>query len=69
MLFGVLPFDGTDEEKCEEAVKNTEPVYDFQDNPVSEDVKNLLKAAFSKDPDNRPSISQLIADHHWLTPP
>jgi len=56
MLFGRLPFDSSNQEVCKNSILNDDPQLEFDDIPVSDEIKNLLKSLLVKDPTKRPTM-------------
>ena len=69
MLFGQLPFDGKDEAELELQIKDKEIQLDFDDVPISDELRALFADVLCRDPAKRPSMAQAIEKHEWLTPP
>ncbi|CCD25056.1 non-specific serine/threonine protein kinase NDAI_0E02390 [Naumovozyma dairenensis CBS 421] len=65
MLNGSMPFDEDDETKTEWKIMNEMPV--FNDTILSEDAKDLLIKLLSKDPNERPSMQEIL-HHPFLQP-
>jgi serine/threonine protein kinase len=59
-MFGKLPFPGPD---IDEQVTNDQP--DFPEK-VSDEFKACVTAMLTKDPNERPTIDELIADYPWI---
>ena len=58
MMFGVSPFGqkGISEHNLTTEIKEKDPVLDFDDKPVSQELKDALIAMLDKDPTKRPNI-------------
>ncbi|EGW33155.1 uncharacterized protein SPAPADRAFT_150860 [Spathaspora passalidarum NRRL Y-27907] len=57
MLYGVLPFDDDDELKIRAKIIQGEPSYA---DCVPEEANQLIKKMLSKDPNNRPSLTEIL---------
>ena len=59
MVFGTAPFGrvGNSAVEFDQELREKAPVFDFEDKPVSDELKTLLAAMLCKDPSQRPTIS------------
>ena len=59
MVFGISPFGqkGIAEHELNAEIKEKAPVLDFEDKPISQELKDVLTAMLNKDPEQRPTIS------------
>ena len=60
MVFGISPFGqkGIAENELNTEIREKTPIFDFDDKPVSQELKDALTAMLNKDPAQRPSIGQ-----------
>lgn len=67
MVFGSVPFgsQGSTEFELTKEIQEKPLALDFEDRPVSDELKQLLTAMLTKDPDARPSIAQ-CREFAWL---
>ena len=67
-IYETMPFWGTTESEIHQAIINNELVFP-DDPPVSEQFKALMRALLTKDPSQRPTISEAKANFVWLQRP
>ena len=67
MAFGLAPFGskGITEPELNAEIKEKDPTLEFEDKPVSDELKQLLTAMLNKDPAQRPNINQ-CREFAWL---
>ena len=67
MVFGRAPFGhkGITEAELTTEIREKDPVLDFDENPVSDELKQLLTAMLTKDPASRPTIAQ-CREYAWF---
>ncbi|KHC72346.1 hypothetical protein MGI_01831 [Candida albicans P75016] len=63
MLNGMLPFDDDDEMKIQHKVINTEPMF-YDHVPI--DVNQLISKMLSKDPNQRPSLNEILNSSYLI---
>ena len=75
VVFGRVPFFANSDQELVAAITSSEPDFSLpvafsyetdKSNKVSDQLKDLLKALLTKDPDQRPSIKKAIETYVWL---